>query len=282
MFASDPSRPLATAERAAALGFDGVFAADHLFPPTPGGREKPSLEVFSILAAVAARHPELHVGTLVARVTLRPVGLLAKEAASLDRMSGGKAILALGTGDAESKAEHEVFGIPDPDLATRRSMLGETLDALGALFEGHAYAGGAQVPAIRGPLIPPGSPELWVGGRGTWALEAAARAARAWNGWGLSAEAFAVRAERLRELAAGRPVAPTWAGIVLVGEDAADLDLLLDVRTKKGLPPASWSGTTDELRSFANELERLGTSWCIVLAAGPADRLELIARTLRA
>ena len=52
MFTDDPGRPLATASRAAALGFDGVFAPDHLFPPSEGGRGKPSLEVFSTLAAV--------------------------------------------------------------------------------------------------------------------------------------------------------------------------------------------------------------------------------------
>ena len=81
-------------------GYDGVFAPDHLFPPgAPGG---PALEPFAVLAAVAALHPDLHVGTLVTRASLRPAGLLAKQAAALDQMSGGQAILGLGAGDRKS------------------------------------------------------------------------------------------------------------------------------------------------------------------------------------
>ena len=106
VFTADPSRPLAVAARAEELGFDGVFSPDHLFPPVfypPSGPGRPALESFTVLAAVSARHPTLHVGTLVARVTLRAPGLLAKQAAALDHMSGGRAILALGTGDRASR-----------------------------------------------------------------------------------------------------------------------------------------------------------------------------------
>src|SRR5205814_1486692 len=84
VFTADPARPLEVAARAEALGIDGVFSPDHFFPPIfypPSGADRPALEAFSLLSAVAARHPRLHVGTLVARVTLRAPGLLAKQAA---------------------------------------------------------------------------------------------------------------------------------------------------------------------------------------------------------
>ena len=115
VFTADPSRPLGVAARAAELGFDGVFSPDHFFPPVfypPSGPDRPALEAFTTLAAAAASHPTLHVGTLVARVTLRAPGLLAKQAAALDQISQGKGILALGTGDAASKPEHEMYGFP--------------------------------------------------------------------------------------------------------------------------------------------------------------------------
>lgn len=284
VFTADPARPLEVARRVAELGFDGVFSPDHLFPPSlhpPSGPDRPALEAFTLLAAVAARHPRLHVGTLVARVTLRPPGLLAKQAAALDQMSGGRAILGLGTGDRASRAEHEMYGIPFPSPADRLGRLGETVDALRRLFGGETWPGGVHVPRLTGPLLPPGSPELWVGGRSEAVLGVAARVADSWNGWGLDVEGFAARAARLRELAGDRPVSPTWGGVALVGEDAAELERLLAERSSKGLPVTGvWIGTAGELRVFVEALSHAGASWFVVLPAGPPDRLDVIASAL--
>jgi alkanesulfonate monooxygenase SsuD/methylene tetrahydromethanopterin reductase-like flavin-dependent oxidoreductase (luciferase family) len=248
----------------------------------PSGPDRPALEPFTLLAAVAARHPGLAVGTLVTRVTLRPAALLAKEAAALDQLSGGRAILAMGTGDRASLPEHETFGIAFPSVGDRLALLEETVTALRALFEGRAWAGGEHVPAMAGPLLPPGSPDLWVGGLSDAVVGIAARTADAWNGWGLDIDAFASKSARLRELAAGRDVVPTWGGIALVGEDAADLDRLVAARTDKGLSlDGVWTGTAEELRAFVAALRDLGAGWFVVLPVGPPDRLELITRTLR-
>ncbi|MEO8423294.1 MAG: LLM class flavin-dependent oxidoreductase [Actinomycetota bacterium] len=284
VFTADPSRPLAVAARAAELGFDGVFSPDHLFPPIfypPSGPDRPALEAFTTLSAVSALHPMLHVGTLVARVTLRAPGLLAKQAAALDHISGGRAILALGTGDGASRLEHEMYGFAYPSAAERVALLEETVSALRALFDGATWPGGTHVPALTGPLLPRGSPQLWVGGRSESVLGVAARVADAWNGWGDDVDGFRTKTARLRELAAGRPVAPTWAGIALVGETPDDLDRLLTARTAKGLPTDGvWTGTATELRSFVDALGEAGATWFVVLPAGPPDRLDVIAGAL--
>jgi alkanesulfonate monooxygenase SsuD/methylene tetrahydromethanopterin reductase-like flavin-dependent oxidoreductase (luciferase family) len=285
VFTADPARPLAVAVRAAAAGFDGVFAPDHLFPPVfypPSGPDRPALETFTILAAVAARHPDLRVGTLVARVTLRPPGILAKQAASLAAMSRAGAILALGTGDRASAPEHETFGIELPPAAERIAILAETMDALGALFRGGAYAGGEHVPALAGPLLPPGSAERWVGGLSEPVLAVAARSADAWNGWGLDAEAFGAAAARLRRMAGERTVPPTWGGIALVGRDRAELGRLVDERLASGRSlEGVWVGTSAELRAFVDALAAHGATWFVVLPVGPDDRLDVIADALR-
>ena len=197
VFTADPSRPLGVAARAEELGFDGVFSPDHFFPPVfypPAGPDRPALESFTTLAAAAALHPALHVGTLVARVTLRAPGLLAKQAAALDQISQGKAILALGTGDAASKPEHAMYGFPYPPASDRVALLEETVSALRALFGGGTWAGGTHVPALTGPVLPAGSPQLWVGGRSDAVLGVAARVADAWNGWGDDVAGFAAKA----------------------------------------------------------------------------------------
>jgi alkanesulfonate monooxygenase SsuD/methylene tetrahydromethanopterin reductase-like flavin-dependent oxidoreductase (luciferase family) len=281
VFTADPRRPLEVASRARGLGVDGVFAPDHLFPPVfypPSGPDRPALEVFSLLSAVAAREPGLHVGTLVTRVTLRAPGILAKQAAALDAMSDGRAIIGIGTGDRASADEHVRFGFPFPPAADRLATLEETVEALHALFGGRVWPGGDHVPPMRGPLLPPGEPAIWVGGLSDRVLAIAARVADAWNAWGLDADAFAARAATLRELAPGRAVAPTWAGLALVGEDPRDLERLRAERESRGLPlDGIWSGTADEWRSFTSALRDAGATWCVVQPSGPPDRLDLIA-----
>ncbi|HEX6399553.1 MAG TPA: LLM class flavin-dependent oxidoreductase [Actinomycetota bacterium] len=278
MFTDDAERPLAAAARAARAGFEGVFAPDHLFPPGEPGR--PALEPFAILAAVAARHPELHVGTLVSRASLRPAAILAKQGAALDEMSGGRAILGLGTGDSVSKAEHEAFGIPFAPAAERVALLEETVRAMRALFTGAPWEGGPHVPAIAGPLLPTGHPELWVGGRSNAVIATAARYADAWNGWAMDADRFAEAVRELRRVADDRPVSPTWGGIVLVGSDAADLERLRAERSARGLSMDVWQGEGPAFRAFADRLRAMDCSWIVVLPVGGPDRIEVVAEAL--
>ena len=275
MFTADVRRPLGAAARAAAAGYAGAFAPDHLFPP--GAPDRPALEPFTVLASVAVAHPDLHVGTLVSRASLRPPGVLAKLAAGLDQLSDGKAILGLGAGDSVSRPEHEMFGIPFAGAAERVAVLEETAEALRALFAGDAWPGGDHVPPLAGPILPPGAPSLWIGGRSDRVIAAAARTADAWNGWGLDADAFEASVRELRRLAGDRAVAPTWGGIVLVGDDDAHLDRLRDERRAKGQATDDvWQGTLDDLRRFVERLERAGCEWLVILPAGGDDRIDAV------
>jgi alkanesulfonate monooxygenase SsuD/methylene tetrahydromethanopterin reductase-like flavin-dependent oxidoreductase (luciferase family) len=283
-FTEDVERPLTAARRAAELGFHGVFSVDHLFPP--GFPKRPSLEAFAILSAIAVSNPGLGVGVLVARAGVRPVGLLAKQAAALDQLSGGRAILGLGAGDALVRAEHETLGLPFRPAHERVALLEETALATRRLFAGEPWPGGDRVPAIEGPLLPPGRPNVWVGGTSEGVVRAAARAANAWNGWNLDAEGFAARAAALAEAAteAGRDpaeVVPTWGGIVLVGEDDHDLAALAEARDAVGPAWQAWRGTADELRAFADRLRAHGCAWFVCAVAGSDDRAEIVARALR-
>jgi hypothetical protein len=77
-------------------------------------------------------------------------------------------------------------------------------------------------------------------------------------------------------------VVPTWAGIALVGEDAADLDRLLARRAERGLSlDGIWSGTAEQWGEFTDRLRAAGATWCVVLPAGPPDRLDVIADATR-
>ena len=283
-FTSEPKKPLAVAGRAAAAGYDAVFVYDHLFPP--GGPDRPSVEPYTLLAAAAASNPGLGVGVLVSRAGYRPLGILAKETSSLAHISGADAVLGLGLGDKFGKAEHEVAGLPFPPIEQRTLLLEETARATRDLLSGDPWPGGEMTPAVGGPLLPPARAAVWIGGTSERVARAAANAADAWNGWGMRTENFLTRAEQLAGWAseAGRDpaeVPPTWAGIVLLGRDAAELASLEETRAEGGGSLDIWRGTVDELRRLRDRVTEAGATWMVPLAAGPPDRLDLIAETLR-
>jgi alkanesulfonate monooxygenase SsuD/methylene tetrahydromethanopterin reductase-like flavin-dependent oxidoreductase (luciferase family) len=283
-FTSEPRKPLAVAGRAANAGYDAVFVYDHLFPP--GGPDRPSVEPYTLLAAAAAANPGLGVGVLVSRAGYRPLGILAKETSSLAHLSGSDAVLGLGLGDRFGRAEHEVAGLPFPPIDERTVLLEETALAARALLAGTSWQGGQMTPAIRGPLLPSAPAAVWIGGTSERVARTAARAADAWNGWGMRTDAFIGRAAQVADWAreAGRDpaeVPPTWAGIVLLGRDAAELGSLEERRAESGGSLDIWRGTIDDLRRLRDRVTEAGATWMVPLAAGPPDRLDLIAETLR-
>jgi alkanesulfonate monooxygenase SsuD/methylene tetrahydromethanopterin reductase-like flavin-dependent oxidoreductase (luciferase family) len=279
LFSGDPGKVLSAAREAEALGYDGVFAFDHFFPPG-APRDRAALEAFTTLAAVAAVTERVAIGTMVTRASLRPAGLLAKQVAWLDAASDERFVLGIGTGDPIDRPEHEAYGIPMLDKGARREHLEETVTALKSLFAGKSYPGGSRVPPLEGPLLPPprpGGPPMWIGAQADAVLRIAGRIADGWNGWGLDAVRFAQKVDVLREAAGERTVTPTWAGIVLAGADEKEAADLLEKRKARGIDDEAWVGTTDALTAFLGELEKAGAAWAVMVLAGPADRRALLA-----
>jgi len=282
MSSSEAGSLLVLARHAEELGFDGLFAFDHLFPPRAPS-DRPSLEAYATLAAVAAVTSRVRIGTLVTRASLRPAGLLAKQATALDDISGGRFVLGIGTGDEASKAEHDVFGLPYLGREARRAHLIETVRAVRALFAGEAWPGGEHVPAMGGPLLPParpGGPPIWIGGESEAVARIAASEADGWNGWALDEETFVARVRLLRAEAAGRPVEPTWAGPVVVGRDARDADRIVAARRERGSMQETFAGDLGATAAWLERLAEAGASWAILLAVGGADRIDVIGERL--
>lgn len=282
-FTRSPRRVVETARLAEELGLDGAFCFDHLYP-LGGPPDGPSLEAFSMLSAVAASTERIALGTLVARASLRPAGLLAKLAASVDGIAGpGRTILAIGTGDAKSRGEHEAYGFGFLGPEDRRAQLAETVDAVTALFEGRGYSGGRWVPETRGPLLPPpatpGGPPIWVGGTSEAVVRLAAEHARGWNGWGLADEDFARCVGVLRAAAGERAVQATWADAVAVGRDRAEAHALRRDREARGRPPL-WTASGAEVAERLRRVRDAGAAWAILLPAGGEGRLEVLAETV--
>ncbi|HZN13027.1 MAG TPA: LLM class flavin-dependent oxidoreductase [Acidimicrobiales bacterium] len=157
-FSTDVEGAVATAVRAEALGLDGVFVFNHLWPI--GQPHRPAIECFTLLAAIGQETRRVRIGPLVARIGLLPDAVLVHTIASLRRQIGDRLIAGVGAGDRLSAEENVAYGIEYPPAAERLAAV-ETV-----------------VRALRADGI-----ETWVGGRSPAIRRVAAAAADALNVW---------------------------------------------------------------------------------------------------
>lgn len=121
LFRTSPAPALAVADHAVEIGLDGVFVFDHLFPFVDDALQSggPALSCFPMLAAVAARHPDLRVGTLVARVGIADNDVIERQFRTVAEIAGPRLIVGLGTGDAKSRPENDAYRIAFPPFVDR-------------------------------------------------------------------------------------------------------------------------------------------------------------------
>ncbi len=220
------------AETVEALGFESLWRSDHLFSlfdvPT-----RPGLDTWSSLTALALMTRRLRFGPLVCPITFRHPAVLAREAAAVDALSGGR--LELGMGAGWHDREHQAFGIPYPRVGERIRRLDEGIRVVRALwsdgparFEGRFYRLDGAVGWPK-PVQKPGIP-LVVGGKGPRVLEVVARHADEWNTAGSRPPADVRARTEMLETAchrAGRDpreIRHSWMGAFLIGETGADLE----------------------------------------------------------
>ncbi len=220
------------------LGFAGLYRSDHFTNARPP--DKASLEMVVSLTYLADHTQYISFGPLVAPFSFRDPMLLARQAAALDDLSGGRMYLGLGAGWQER--EHTLFGLELGDIPTRMARLEEGLEVVTRLlksddpvtFEGRFYQ-------LRGAtLLPrpqrPGGPRILLGGSGVKrTLPLVARYADAWNGNFLSPAAFRERSTTLDTLlqAAGRKPTDVRRSVMLglfFGNDMLEVDKVLSWR----------------------------------------------------
>ena len=100
-----------------ASGFDALYVVDHPSFPIP--------DPWTYLAFVAARTSRIRLGTHVTGAAFHHPTQLAKQVATVDVLSGGRAVLGIGT--AYEHQDFEPYGFPMPDARARREILAETI-----------------------------------------------------------------------------------------------------------------------------------------------------------
>ena len=168
---------------AAEAGLAGLALMDHLIQiPQVGRSWEPIPEPWVTLGLLAGLDTGLRLGTLVTPVTFRPPGVLAKAAATLDALSGGRAFCGIGAGWWDR--EHAAFGLPFPSAGTRLAMLETEIEMLRALWQPgtKAYSGPrVQLPETTCYPRPVTPIPVIVGGSGERTLGIAARLADGCN-----------------------------------------------------------------------------------------------------
>jgi len=247
-----------SARRAERLGFDSVWVSDHFFysfgrygaDPAPIA----SIEPLTAIAGLASLTERIRLGTLVLGAPFRHPSIVAKMAATIDAIAGGRLDLGVGAGWLEQ--EFGAFGYRYGSIGERFEILEETLQVLHGLFSGEptSFDGptlrlrdARSLPASVQPRIP-----VWVGGKGgPKVLRLAARYADGWNGaWRWTPETYGERVAAAREACerAGRDPATfrLSAGLyTLLGDDDRTFRATFE-RGAASMPGDAMRGDTEE------------------------------------
>lgn len=247
-------------------GWDGIWLADH-FMPNAEDTSAPWPEAWVTLSALAMNIPRIRLGTLVTGNTYRHPAVLAKMAATLDHISGGRVVLGIGSGWQEN--EHEKYGIPFYDVSERLKRLGEACHIIQSLFTNDLTSySGEFYQLVEAPLEPKPvqSPlPLLIGGGGERVtLKLAAQYANEWNVWG-SVETLIHKMKVLDQHCESQQRDPadihrTAVALLFLSEDQKFLD---QMRSRTLAQPAI-IGNANEVRDIIGEYHTAGVDELII------------------
>jgi probable F420-dependent oxidoreductase len=246
----------AFAELAEGLGYDSVWVFDHVMFRLPGKPDQGIHEAWTVLTALAGVTTRVELGALVFCASFRNPALMAKMAATLDHVSGGRLILGLGAGWHDP--EYEAFGYPADRKVDR---FAEELPIITRLLAGERLSLEGRYHALRDAvLVPP--PErrvpVLVAGRKPRMMDLVARHADAWNtAW------FGIPDERLHD-----QLAALDGALEAVGRDPASIRRTVGMQVRD---PQTTNPEDARSVAFAGSVEALAEAFDAYAALGIDD-----------
>lgn len=245
---------LAMARAAEEVGFDSVWTGDHLLYRDGGRPERGPWEAWTMLAALAAVTERVTLGPLVASAAFHAPGMLAKLAATVDEVSGGRLVLGIGAGWNE--VEFRAFGFP---FDHRVERFAESFEIVRRLLAGERVTLHGRYQRVDDVVLLPRPARrvpLMLGSTGERMMSIALPHVDAWNTWfdlyGNTPEGFAAESAKVTAAAerAGRDPAEIQRSaccLVVVDRSAGERPI------PEGCPPLEGSveAIADGLRSMA-------------------------------
>jgi len=245
---------VAMARAAEESGFDSIWLGDHLLYRDDGREERGPWDAWSLLAALAGVTERVRLGPLVSCTAFGPPWLLARRAAAVQEISGGRLVLGLGAGWNET--EFRAFGVPYDRRAARFI---DAFDDVRRLLAGDRVTTSGGAGSLEDAVLlprPTTAPALMVGSTGERVLRATLPHVDGWNIWydwfGNTPEGFARENERVTAIlrAAGREPGEVWRSatvLVALGDGGSDRPI------SAATPSVGGTATqlADRLREFA-------------------------------
>jgi len=246
-------------------GFAGLFRSDHFYNPNPP--EKPSLECWISLAWLASHTSRIEFGPLVSPISFRDPRMLARQAAAVSDLSGGRLLVGLGAGWQER--EHSAFGYPLLERGPRFARFRQGVEVVSRLLRSdEPLSFKSDYFPLEGALLLPRPQQrvrIVIGGNGPQGtLNLAAQFADEWNCVYQTPDRFrelsSALDEKLRER--GRQaceVKRTMMTGIFLARDKAELDRRLAGREPESLRArGALLGSPTELRDQLSALEAAG------------------------
>ena len=259
---------LGIARVAEAAGYDSVWVGDHMLYRDDGRTERGPWDAWTVLAALAASTDRVRLGPLVAATAFHPPGLVARMAAAIDEISGGRFVLGLGTGWNET--EFRAFGIP---FDHRVARFEEVFEIVRRLLAGERVSFDGSYHRVEDALLlPPPARRvpLLVGTTGPRVMAAAGPHVDWWNCWyswyGNTPEGFAELSARFE------------------GGFKRSACVLVSVEGGRGERPFEEDAPPVDVRDLRRHLEELAAAGAdeAILVLDPIDEasVEAVARML--
>ncbi len=256
---------VAMARAAEAAGFDSIWVGDHLLYRGGGRPERGPWEAWSLLAALAAVTTRVKLGPLVACTAFSPPALLAKRAATVQEISGGRLILGLGAGWNET--DFRDFGLP---FDHRASRFEESFEVIRTLLAGERVSLHGRFTDVEDAALHPlpAPTPLMIGSNSPRMLSIALPHVDAWNTWfdgdGNTPAGFAALNTPIdaAALAAGRvPAEIRRSAAVLVVLDKTSAERTVPA----GVTPLD--GSMSRIAAGLRELAAAGADEAIIIAS---------------
>src|SRR2546422_9071017 len=198
-----PAEQFELVQRLEAVGYDSVWTGDHV------SFHNPIHESITLLASYAPITKRIKLGVGVYLLALRSPAVGAKQAATLDVLSGGRLVFGVGVG-GENPKEFELCGVPHKERGAR---VNEGIDVVRTLWRDTPATFNGRFTRFTSVSIDPKPiqepPPIWIGGRSHAALTRAGRQGDGWGSYVVQPDRYAPNLDKIRAAAAGtgRPLA---------------------------------------------------------------------------